>query len=75
MLVESSDNEDDSGDKDFTVDNSNNSDDNDNDDNENDDENEDRTQQQPSTSTFVRNVKWTHNHQQGNPVPKALQNP
>ena len=70
MLVESSDNEDDSGDKDFTVDDSNNSDDNDN-----DDENEDRTQQQPSTSTFVRNVKWTHNHQQGNPVPKALQNP
>ena len=57
MLVESSDNEDDSGDKDFTVDDSNNSDDNDNDDNDNDDENEDRTQQQPSTSTFVRNVK------------------
>ena len=58
MLVELSDNKDDSGDKDFTVDDSNNGDDNDD-----DDENEDRKQQQPSTSTFVRNVQWTHNHQ------------
>ena len=85
MLVESSDNEDDSSDKDFTVDDNNDGDDNDDDDdNDNDDnndndnaENEDRIQQQqqPSTSVLLSNVQWTHNCQQGNLVPKALQNP